>query len=44
MVVQATVELPTNRKVFAVGAVMAAEWLEGKKGFFEMKDILFDIK
>ena len=24
---------------FAIGAVLAAEWLMGKKGFFEMKDM-----
>ncbi len=29
-----------SRKGFAMGAVMAAEWLPGKKGFFEMKDLL----
>jgi len=29
-----------NRIGFAVGAVMAAEWIQGKKGFFEMKDLL----
>lgn len=29
-----------TRKGFAVGAVMAAEWLAGKKGFFSMKDVL----
>lgn len=29
-----------NRKGFAKGAVLAAEWLVGKKGFFEMKDVL----
>jgi len=29
-----------NRKGFAIGAVMAAEWLLGKKGFFNMKDVL----
>jgi 4-hydroxy-tetrahydrodipicolinate reductase len=31
----------TDRAVFAIGAVMAAEWLQGKKGCFGMKDILF---
>jgi 4-hydroxy-tetrahydrodipicolinate reductase len=30
-----------NRRGFATGAVMAAEWLAGKKGYFEMKDMLF---
>ena len=29
-----------TRRGFALGAVMAAEWLQGKKGFFEMKDLL----
>jgi 4-hydroxy-tetrahydrodipicolinate reductase len=29
-----------GRKGFAVGAMLAAEWLIGKKGFFEMKDLL----
>ncbi len=29
-----------NRKSFAIGAVIAAEWLKGKKGIFKMKDML----
>ena len=29
-----------NRKGFALGAVVAAEWLIGKKGVFSMKDVL----
>lgn len=29
-----------SRKGFALGAVMAAEFLKGKKGFFSMKDVL----
>ena len=29
-----------NRKGFASGAVLAAEFLKGKKGFFSMKDVL----
>jgi 4-hydroxy-tetrahydrodipicolinate reductase len=29
-----------SRRGFAIGAMMAAEWLMGKKGFFEMKDLL----
>ena len=29
-----------NRSGFAKGAVMAAEWLKGKKGVFTMKDVL----
>jgi len=28
-----------NRNGFALGAVMAAEWIQGKKGFFEAKDM-----
>lgn len=30
-----------NRNGFAVGAVIAAEWIQGKKGNFSMKDVLF---
>jgi len=29
-----------NRQGFALGAVLAAEWIVGKNGFFEMKDML----
>lgn len=29
-----------NRRGFAVGTLLAAEWLNGKKGIFEMKDLL----
>jgi 4-hydroxy-tetrahydrodipicolinate reductase len=29
-----------NREGFALGAVVAAEWLVGKKGIFSMKDVL----
>jgi 4-hydroxy-tetrahydrodipicolinate reductase len=29
-----------NRKAFAMGAVQAAEWVIGKKGVFQMKDML----
>jgi len=29
-----------GRKGFAYGAILAAEWLIGKKGFFEMKDMI----
>lgn len=29
-----------NRKGFAQGAVLAAEWLAGKKGFYTMRDVL----
>ena len=30
-----------NREGFALGAVKAAEWIQGKKGFYEFSDILF---
>jgi 4-hydroxy-tetrahydrodipicolinate reductase len=29
-----------NRKAFAEGAVIAAEWLLGRTGFFTMNDVL----
>ena len=29
-----------NREGFALGALLAAEWIRGKKGVFEMKDVL----
>lgn len=29
-----------NRDGFAIGAILAAEWIIGKKGIFEIKDIL----
>ena len=29
-----------NREGFALGAIIAAEWLIGKKGVFTMKDVL----
>ncbi len=29
-----------NRKGFALGALLAAEWIKGKRGFFEMRDLL----
>jgi 4-hydroxy-tetrahydrodipicolinate reductase len=29
-----------NRDGFAIGAIVAAEWLVGKKGVFTMKDVL----
>jgi 4-hydroxy-tetrahydrodipicolinate reductase len=32
-----------NREGFALGAVIAAEWIQGKKGVFTMKDVL-DLK
>ncbi len=31
-----------NRNGFAIGAVIAAEWLQGKTGNFSMKDVLFN--
>ena len=31
-----------SRKGFVIGALMAAEWLIGKKGCFGMKDMLYD--
>jgi 4-hydroxy-tetrahydrodipicolinate reductase len=30
-----------NREDFALGAVKAAEWIQGKQGFYEFSDILF---
>jgi len=30
-----------SREGFALGAVKAAEWIQGKKGFYEFSDILF---
>jgi len=34
-----------NRSGFALGAVLAAEWINGKKGFFTAKDMFnFDLK
>jgi 4-hydroxy-tetrahydrodipicolinate reductase len=38
-----TVELvhtAKSRRGFAIGAVVAAEWLKGKKGFYTMRDVL----
>jgi 4-hydroxy-tetrahydrodipicolinate reductase len=32
-----------NRKGFAMGAVMAAEWMKGKKGVFGMNDMLGEL-
>ena len=29
-----------NRDGFALGAILAAEWIVGKTGFFTMKDVL----
>ena len=33
-----------NRKGFALGAVIAAEWILNKKGVFEMRDVINDFK
>lgn len=30
----------TNRDAFAIGAILASKWLIGKKGFFEMSDVI----
>ena len=32
-----------SRRGFAEGAVKAAEWLQGKTGFFDFKDIWRDL-
>lgn len=32
-----------SRRTFAEGAVLAAEWIAGKKGFYDFKDIFFQI-
>jgi 4-hydroxy-tetrahydrodipicolinate reductase len=32
-----------NRSGFASGAVIAAQWIHGKKGIFQFNDILNDI-
>lgn len=32
-----------NREGFALGAVMAAEWLKGKKGFFTIEDMMKEV-
>ncbi|HMK39393.1 MAG TPA: dihydrodipicolinate reductase C-terminal domain-containing protein, partial [Bacteroidota bacterium] len=29
-----------SRAGFALGAVVAAEWLRGKKGFYTMRDVI----
>lgn len=29
-----------NRRGFALGAIVAAEWLKGKKGFYTMRDVI----
>ncbi len=33
-----------SREGFALGAVLAAEWIQNKKGFFEFKEIFNDLK
>ncbi|MCZ2276802.1 MAG: 4-hydroxy-tetrahydrodipicolinate reductase [Bacteroidia bacterium] len=33
-----------SRTAFAMGAVVAAEWLKGKKGFFSMQDVLTEVR
>ncbi len=33
-----------SRRGFAEGAVRAAEWIEGKKGFYEFKDVFSEMK
>ena len=35
--------LAHNRSGFALGAVMAAEWMQGREGFFQMKDLMADM-
>ena len=32
-----------NRSGFAVGTVLAAEWINGKKGFYNIDDMMKDI-
>jgi 4-hydroxy-tetrahydrodipicolinate reductase len=32
--------MANNRDSFAIGAILAAEWIIGKKGIFSMKDVL----
>ena len=32
--------LAKNRDGFAIGAIIAADWIIGKKGVFSMKDVL----
>lgn len=31
-----------NRNGFAAGAILAAEWINGKKGFYQFQDIIFE--
>ncbi len=32
-----------NRKGFALGAVIAAEWMQGRKGYYSMSDLMNDL-
>jgi len=32
-----------NRSGFALGAVMAAQWIKSKKGFYDIDDLMKDI-
>jgi 4-hydroxy-tetrahydrodipicolinate reductase len=32
-----------NRTGFALGTMLAAEWIQGKKGMFTMEDVLQDL-
>jgi len=32
-----------NRNGFAEGALLAAKWIKGKKGFYEFQEVLNDI-
>lgn len=38
------VHIAKNRRGFSLGAILAAEWLHGKKGFFEMHDLFKSLK
>ncbi len=33
-----------NRRGFAEGAVRAAEWVKGKRGFYEFQEIFSELK
>jgi 4-hydroxy-tetrahydrodipicolinate reductase len=33
-----------SRRGFASGAVRAAEWIKGKKGFYEFRDVFSEMK
>jgi 4-hydroxy-tetrahydrodipicolinate reductase len=32
-----------SRRGFAEGAIRAAEWLKGKKGFYEFRDVVWNL-